>query len=151
MQLLAEFANKQVWYRELARPFPFVAPFPGEPYVCILFIQDPGITAAEQAELSDQIVRSGCRYAVCTGHICSSWDDSIDMAYLATEVDFQPRDETFVMTSWHDEEPLEGVIFFGLFNTGFDDYAFSKVSDSIARARCGVASPDRCGHRFASA
>jgi hypothetical protein len=126
MQLIENRNGKQVYYTALAKPFEFDAPFLGEVYVCILFLRDRTVTQDEQKSLSDQLVRSGCRYAVCTGHQCSSWDDSIDWAYLHTCPDFTPQDESFVMTSWHEDESVAEVIYFGLMNTDFDEHEFSK-------------------------
>jgi hypothetical protein len=126
MQLIATRDEKEVWYQELSRPYGLRVPFPGELYVCILFVHDPAVTQEEQAKLSEQIVQSGCRYAVCAGHACSTWDDSVDLAYLATDPNFAPPEETFVMTTWHEDESIEDVVFYGLMNTMFDDHEFFK-------------------------
>lgn len=48
---------------------------------------------------------------------CSLWDDSIDFANIDK---FDPEgipDGQFVMTTWHDGETLEEVLFFARFNS----------------------------------
>ncbi len=68
----------------------------------------------------DGLVASGCRYAVCSGYESWKWDDAIDLAFLDTSADFNPPDEKFVMTSWHDQESLQEVAQFFALNTSFD-------------------------------
>jgi len=110
----------------LSRPYVFASPFDGAPYVLLLVVVDPTVTAAERDAVSDQIVGSGCRYACATGHECSEWDTSIDMSYIATDAEFHPPRETFIMTTWHDGDPLGNVIDFAFDCTNFDDHVFTR-------------------------
>jgi hypothetical protein len=115
MEPLHADGGREAWAARLERPFRFDSPFRGKPFVLLLWVLDETVTPEEQSELSAAIVRLGCRYAVCAGHEGSSWDDSIDWAYLETDADFSPPDSEFVMTTWHDDEPIEDVAeFFAL-------------------------------------
>jgi len=93
--------------------------------VCILFVNDENVTMDEQSAISEQLVRSGCRSAVCAGHKSSSWDDSVDWAYL-DRVNYEPNDETLVMTVWHEQESVEDVVFSGLMCSDFDEHEFHR-------------------------
>jgi hypothetical protein len=86
------------------------------------------VTAEEQQELSRSIVASGCRWALCRGVECSSWDDSIDWA----DDRGGNRSETlpFVMTTWHADEPQQDTLAVML-PAAFDDF----VPTSFARRR----------------
>lgn len=108
------------------KPYNFVSPFDGEAFVCIIFNNDPIISNDEQNKISDNLIASNCRYAVCAGHDCSSWDDSIDWAYISTDENYDPPDETFVMPTWHDDETVNDIMFFGLNNSNFDDHEFKR-------------------------
>jgi hypothetical protein len=88
----------------------------------MIWVVDTAVSAEEQASLSKQLVEQGCRYAVCAGHKCSTWDDSIDIAFLETDADFNPPDEKFVMTTWHEGEGVEEVAEFLALNTSFDNF-----------------------------
>jgi hypothetical protein len=114
--------SRDAWAAQLTRPFTFKSPCEGEDVTLLLVAFDESITADEQSGLSDEFVKRGCRYAVCAGSDCSSWSDSIDMGYLATDPGHGPLDERFVMTSWHDDEPLEAVAEFFVQNTSFDRF-----------------------------
>ena len=114
--------SRNAWAASLARPFVFKSPCDGEDFALLLVAFDESITADEQSGLSDELVKRGCRYAVCAGSDCSSWDDSIDMAYLATDPGYAPPDDRFVMTTWHDDEPLGDVAEFFVRNTSFDRF-----------------------------
>lgn len=138
MDLLATCEEKQIWFHELSRPYRLEAPFPSEQYVCILFANDETITQDEQAAISDQLVRTGCRYAVCAGHECAKWDTSVDMAYLATDENLSPPNETFVMTTWHEDETVEDVIFFGLMCATFDEHNFTRYLVLSIGPRAGL-------------
>jgi hypothetical protein len=108
-------------YLQLPRPFRFVSPFEGNEFVALVYVDDKHISPEEQEQLSDQIVTAGCRYAVCAGHLCSSWDNSIDMADLRRN-NMEINEKTFVMTSWHEDEPVEDIVFHFLNVTWFDDF-----------------------------
>ncbi len=122
MVRLGRTADTDVWFDQLARPFSFSSPFHGEDFVLMLVVAVAEITTEERHALSAEIIRQGCRYAVCTGHECSRWDDSIDFAYLETSPDYSPPDERFVMTTWHENDSIEDVVEFFRLNTTFDDF-----------------------------
>jgi hypothetical protein len=91
-------------------------------FVALIYAADEFITDEERTSLSDQIVASGCRYAVCAGSKSSSWEDSIDIAYEDSIDD--ALDENVVMTTSHDNESLEDIVFFFLLNKKFGNFAF---------------------------
>ena len=111
-----------LWFDYLVPPFSFSSPFRGQEFVLILIMADLSIKNDDRDALSREIVRLGCRYAVCTGHQCSKWENSIDLAYLATIPELSPPDERFVMTTSHENEPLEDVIRFFRYCTAFDNF-----------------------------
>jgi hypothetical protein len=57
---------------------------------------------------------------VCSGYESSKWDDAVDLAFIDTSPNFNPPDEKFVMTSWHDQASLWEVAEFFVLNTSFD-------------------------------
>ena len=68
-----------------------------------------------QGLVSDWLVRSGCLYMMAWGVECSSWDDSVDYATLSLH-DFKDiPPESFVMTTWHEDDPLEEAFWYALF------------------------------------
>lgn len=91
-------------------------------------VADGAVTDAERARVSAEIVAAKCRYAVCWGYDCSSWDTAIDCAYIETDENFSPPDENFVMTTWHDDAPVEDAIDFWWMNTSFDDYKSNRFA-----------------------
>lgn len=116
----------RIEYRQLCRPYAFSSPFEGKSFALYLHIADGAVTAEEQSMLSAAIVRQGCRYAVCAGCKCSSWDDSIDMADLERN-NWEINDATFVMTSWHEKESTEDIVCFFLNDTSFDDWTADNL------------------------
>jgi len=77
-----------------------------------IVIAEQAVPTDWQDEVSDWLVRSGCLFMMAWGGSCSSWDDSVDMANLrAFDYGEIPEDQ-FVMTSWHDDEPLSEVFSF---------------------------------------
>lgn len=58
------------------------------------------------------------------GHNASSWDDSVDSAFIDTDTDFDPPDDRLLMTTWHDGEAISDVVSFALMNTNFDTHHF---------------------------
>lgn len=112
--------SRSLWLARATRPYSFASPISGSEFALLLVVADPGVAPEEQARLSEQFVRGGCRHAVCFGPTSSAWDDSIDMASVMDEVD--GRAGLFVMTSWFDHDPLAEAVFFFAHCTAFDDW-----------------------------
>jgi hypothetical protein len=114
--------SKDVRLQQLDRPFLFASPFGGVEYALLLAVWAKDVLAPEQKDVSDAIVASGCRYAVCAGHGCSSWDESIDLSSVLAELDGKRGGEKLIMTTWHENEPLAEVVEFFFTHTAFDDF-----------------------------
>lgn len=88
------------------------------PDICALapcrgvLIVEAAVLPTWQAVVSEWLVRSGCLYTMAWGPGCSSWDDSVDMANIE-QFDFKEIPESkFVITTWHDDQPLSEVFWF---------------------------------------
>jgi len=75
-------------------------------------IVEASVTPEWQAEVSKWLVKSGCLYMMAWGKECSSWDDSVDFANLEEFNYGEIPEDKFVMTTWHENEPLNEVFFF---------------------------------------
>jgi hypothetical protein len=75
-------------------------------------IDETAVSTEWQSLVSDWLVHSGCLYMMAWGINCSSWDDSVDMANMDQFGFDEIPDDNFVMTTWHDDEPLEEVFWF---------------------------------------
>jgi hypothetical protein len=106
----------------LRPPYRFESPFGGEGFVLLLHSDDRQAPNETQAALAEQIVASGCRYVCCSGVACSDWHDAVDWAFIATDPNYDPPDERFIMTTWHERESVSDVVWFALNNTWFDDF-----------------------------
>lgn len=93
-----------------AAPWRFVRP-PGEEAYSLLLITLAAVPREEKNRIAAEITASGARYIVCWGLDCEDWHDTLDCAYLQTDENFAPPDERFVMTTWHDDEPLDAAVF----------------------------------------
>lgn len=52
-----------------------------KPFKAVVIIET-SVSQKRQNEVSDWLVRSGCRYMLAWGPGCGSWDDPVDMANL---------------------------------------------------------------------
>ncbi len=103
----------QVHYLHLAPNSPLPAcPF-REPFSTVIIINS-SVTGEWRNEVSKWLVDNGCLYMMAWGIDCSLWDDSVDSANLAAFNFAEIPDDSFVMTTWHDKEPLEDVLWFAL-------------------------------------
>lgn len=82
-----------------------------KPFKAVAIIEIP-VSQQRQHEVSDWLVRSGCRYMMAWGPGCNSWDDSVDMANMKRFSFGDIPDEEFIMTTWHEEESLDDVFHF---------------------------------------
>ena len=84
---------------------------PLRPFLAFIFIRDT-VTPEWQWAISKWLVAAGCLYMCAWGPDCSSWDDSVDYANLEAFSYGDIPEDRFVMTTWHDEEPLEEALWF---------------------------------------
>jgi len=92
----------------------------GEPFPDISFYRPfKAIVVASVATTVDfeilasrWLVDSGCLYMMAWGENCSRWDDMVDWANLEDFDYGEIPDEHFVMTTWHEHEPLKEVMWF---------------------------------------
>jgi hypothetical protein len=108
---------------ELKRPYSFASPVPGCEFVVWIVATDPSLSCHEMNLIAEALVSEGCRYAVCSGHDCSRWEQAIDGAYLAHCPEFQPQEHNFVMTTCHEDESVAEIARFFSLHTAFDDVA----------------------------
>lgn len=82
-----------------------------EPFRAVV-VATVAVSPEWQALVSSWLVQAGCLYMMAWGAACSSWDDSVDMANL-DRYDFEEIPDAWsVVTTWHDDEPLEEVFWF---------------------------------------
>jgi hypothetical protein len=82
------------------------------PAAKFVVIAEVDVTPSWRVAASKWIVNSGCLYMMAWGVNCSSWDDSVDFANLELFDFGDIPDDKFVMTTWHDHEPLSEVFWF---------------------------------------
>lgn len=78
----------------------------------VVVIVEQAVLPEWQNAVSDWIVKSGCLYMMAWGVDCDQWHDSVDYAYLAHHAFGEVADDSFMMTTWHDDEPLNEVFWF---------------------------------------
>ena len=82
-----------------------------QPYRAVVIVE-AAVSPEWQGSLSEWLVRSGCLYMMAWGENCSSWDDSVDFANIDNFLPAEVPDDKFVITTWHENEPLEEVFWF---------------------------------------
>jgi hypothetical protein len=82
-----------------------------KPFKAVVIIDDE-VPVERRVEISEWLVESGCLYMMAWGDQCSRWDDSVDMADLQAFDYGEILKDKFVMTTWHDDEPLKEVFWF---------------------------------------
>ena len=78
----------------------------------VVVVVEADVDAEWQAEVSKWLVDSGCVYMMAWGVNCTSWDTSVDLANLKAFNYGEIPNESFVMTTWHENEPLNEVFWF---------------------------------------
>lgn len=70
------------------------------------------VTPAWRDLVSERLVSAGCLYMMAWGDQCTSWDDSVDIANIELFNYKEIPEDQFVMTTWHEDEPVEEVFWF---------------------------------------
>lgn len=90
-----------------------------EPFKAVVMIE-ADVAPEWQYLISDWLVRSGCLYMMAWGRKCIDWDTSVDESNHALVTLGEFPEEHFVMTTWHDGDPLKEVFWFSMM-CAFDD------------------------------
>lgn len=93
------------------------------PFVCMVYLNQD-TTKEEMILVANWLISSGCRYVVCGGNNCELLHDIIDETSVIKNID-ENKDE-LVMTTGHENEPVEEVVWFWLNLTNFDDINFEN-------------------------
>jgi hypothetical protein len=75
-------------------------------------IAETSVAPEWQSLVSYWLVQSGCLYMMAWGVNCSSWDDSVNDSNNEQFNFGEIPEDKFVMTTWHDKEPLAEVLWF---------------------------------------
>lgn len=78
-----------------------------KPFRTVVVIEES--SSEWQSLVSAWLVKSGCLYMMAWGKDCSGWDDSDDFANLEEFDSGDGPEDKFVMTTWHENEPLKEV------------------------------------------
>jgi len=115
--------NRKINILTLADGGTFAAPFE-EDYALLLVISPDSNANGRRDQIASDIARSSCQYALTFGRECEEWHDAIDWACL----DEGMPEGRFLMTTWHDDEPIEDVIDFLWWNTTYDDFSAERLA-----------------------
>ena|SRR2546425_2551064 len=118
--------GKRFLFRSVGLDAEFASPFAGADFVCLLWANVRGVDDLERSHLAKALIATGCRYAVCAGHDCTAWHDAVDAAFLAQGLSEEEQERRFVMTTWHDKDSDDDVVFFFVWNTICDDQEFKN-------------------------
>lgn len=97
------------------------------PFKAVLVLEQ-AVADGWQDQISEWLVRSGCLYMMAWGVKCSSWDESVDWAnHSVTGLNDVPDDQ-FVMTTWHDDEPLTEAFWYAGFTAHHPTVSLEHVA-----------------------
>ena len=93
-------------------------------YALLLVIASPLVSVVQRNRILSDIVSSRCQYALTYGHDCEVWHDAIDWMGVGDGA----GTERFLMTTWHDDEPIEDVVDFLWSNTSYREFVSGKLA-----------------------
>ena len=79
---------------------------------CAVIVGAADATEAWRERMAEWLVQSGCLCAVTWGIECEKWHDSVDGANLKEFDCGDIPEDRFVMTTWHENEPLREAFWF---------------------------------------
>lgn len=93
------------------------------PFVCLIY-SNQNVNIDDISLVADWLISSGCLYAVCAGKDCETWHDTIDEISVIKDVEDAKTE--LIMTTWHENESIEEVVWFWLNSTNFDNKIFEN-------------------------
>lgn len=77
-----------------------------------VIIADETVSETWLNQIAKWIVDKGCLYVVAWGVDCEAWHDSVDWASLEIFDYGEIPSDRFIMTTWHNNEPLSEALWF---------------------------------------
>jgi hypothetical protein len=81
------------------------------PFKALVIVDEPVATMWRNTVCA-WLVESGCLYCCVWGEACEAWHDEVDHANICAFDGGTIPDDQFVMTTWHDKEPLSDALWF---------------------------------------
>ncbi|GER12316.1 MULTISPECIES: DUF7684 family protein [Variovorax] len=81
------------------------------PFRAVVIIEEE-VSIEWRDDVSNWLVNSGCLYMMAWGLDCTLWDDSVDWANIGQFPFEDIPEDRFVVTTWHDSDPLDEVFYF---------------------------------------
>src|SRR5262245_22351045 len=105
-------------------------PYDGaRPFRAVVVVEEP--VSAEWRDIASKgLVDADCLYMMALGHECAVWDNSVDLATLQVFDFGEIPDRHFIMTTWHEREPLEEVFCFAK-NSAFASDASVEIAETL--------------------
>lgn len=88
---------------------------PHEAFACLIVWDVDRSKLKQISALAKPLIRQGCAYMCAWGENCDLVDDMFDWAWMDHIGVFEgarTNDEQTLMTTWHDEEPLDEALWF---------------------------------------
>jgi len=78
----------------------------------VVLIVETSITPNQRTRISEWLVATGCLYMMAWGLDCASWASSVQLANRKAFDTPEIPDKSLVITTWHNDVPLEDVFWF---------------------------------------
>jgi hypothetical protein len=105
---------------------------PAGNFACLLAWDARGASADAVSAFVDPLLRAGASYFVCWGPDCERVHDIIDEMLSHPGNDFGVPEESCIMTTWHDAEPLSDAVWFFLVNSWPDEHYQASTHTALA-------------------
>ena len=104
----------------------------------VLIIQEMEVSDEFRSEVSRLLAETNCVWMMAWGLGCSEWDDSVDWANIVKYTPGPIPEESFIVTTWHENETLKETMEFGI---GLTDHMGETIEtilvlDINATERC---------------
>lgn len=123
MKSIYKTKNKHIWLENFLETKEIIFPFNGEPFVCMIWNNKEDFVSPP---LIQKVLQENCKYFLAGGKNSENWHHYADEIHISLYPDFSPPDWEHVMTTWHENETLEEVMWFALNNTNFDHHDFKN-------------------------
>jgi hypothetical protein len=105
---------------------------PAGNFACLLAWDARCASADEVSGIVEPLLRAGACYFVCWGRDCKRVHDIIDEIAAHPDNDFGVPEDSCIMTTWHDSEPLRDALWFFLLNSSPDEHYEKSTHSALA-------------------
>lgn len=124
MKRIATCGNTKVWLYNCDHDEPLQVPFDSDPFVGVVWNNKPNFVSPS---IIKSMLQNNCKFFLSGGYECEHWELMTDQMHSGMFPDFKPPANEQIVTTSHENETIDDMLWFALNKTKIDNENLDNV------------------------